>query len=268
MRCPLLFKAPVKVAQHSWPPLHTLPLFWHQIVLSILVCGLADQHVWYLKSPALVASLRHGGDPPQFVHEKDFWFKQIWVDLHQTMVLDRQGSYTRPVLGLVRCVCKDETDQTERGSPIKMRICNLHFFASIWMAQLIVHNFLKPREPGYIVYKEGWYEWDGKQNMKKKLLLVTCWAVYASWSLTTMWNPSITKDGDPLSISRHKEIKDAIWTARLGCLELKARIDIPQVEKPPPTNSLAAIFRSGRILHASKKKIPAMGTWAPLCSIP
>ena len=42
-----------------------------------------------------------------FLHDKDFWFKQIWVDLHQTMVLDRQGSYTRPVIGLVRCVCKD-----------------------------------------------------------------------------------------------------------------------------------------------------------------
>ena len=104
-----------------------------------------------------------------FLHEKDFWFKQIWVDLHQTMVLDREGSYTRPVLGLVRCVCKDETEQTGRTSPIKMRICNLHFFASIWVAQSVIHNFrrmsmtdLKPREPGYIVYKEGWYEWDGR----------------------------------------------------------------------------------------------------------
>ena len=47
-----------------------------------------------------------------FLHEKDFWFKQIWVDLHQTMVLDRQGSYTRPVIGLVRCVCKDEHGQS------------------------------------------------------------------------------------------------------------------------------------------------------------
>ena len=75
-----------------------------------------------------------------FLHDKDFWFKQIWVDLHQTMVLDRQGSYTRPVIGLVRCVCKDETDQIGRSSPIKMRICNLHFFAPIWMAQPIVHR--------------------------------------------------------------------------------------------------------------------------------
>ena len=65
-----------------------------------------------------------------FLHEKDFWFKQIWVDLHQTMVLDREGSYTRPALGLVRCVCKDETEQTGRTSPIKMRICNLHWWHS------------------------------------------------------------------------------------------------------------------------------------------
>ena len=79
----------------------------------------------------------------------DFLFLQ---DLHQTMVLDREETYTRPVLGLVRCVCKDETEQTGRTSPIKMRICNLHFFAPIWMAQSVVHNFrrmsmadLKPR---------------------------------------------------------------------------------------------------------------------------
>ena len=110
-----------------------------------------------------------------FLHEKDFWFKQIWVDLHQTMVLDREGSYTRPVLGLVRCVCKDETEQTGRTSPIKMRICNLHFFAPIWMAQSVVHNFrrmsmadLKPREPGYILYKEGWYEWDGRGKQEEE----------------------------------------------------------------------------------------------------
>ena len=85
------------------------------------------------------------------------------------MVLDRQGSYTRPVIGLLRCVCKGETEQTGRSSPIKMRICNLHFFAPIWMAQSIVHNFrrmsmaeLKSRQPGFFDYKEGWYEWDGK----------------------------------------------------------------------------------------------------------
>ena len=75
----------------------------------------------------------------------------------------------------MRCVCKDETEQTGRSSPIKMRICNLHFFAPIWMAQPIVHNFrrmsmadLKPREPGFISYKEGWYEWDGRGKQEEE----------------------------------------------------------------------------------------------------
>ena len=92
-----------------------------------------------------------------FVREKDFWFKQIWVDLRQTMVLDRQGSYSRPVigLGLVRCVCKDYQEKDGRATT-----------APIWMAQPIVQNFrtmsmadLEPRQPGYFDYKEGWNEW-------------------------------------------------------------------------------------------------------------
>ena len=37
-----------------------------------------------------------------FLHDKDFWFKQIWIDVHQAMVLDREGSYNGPVIGLVR----------------------------------------------------------------------------------------------------------------------------------------------------------------------
>ena len=146
-----------------------------------------------------------------FLHDKNFWFKQIWVDLHQTMVLDRQGSYTRPVIGLVRCVCKDETEQTGRSSPIKMRICNLHFFAPIWMAQPIVHNFrrmsmadLKPRQPGLPIRKGGTSGME-EENMKRKHLRVTLWAAYASWLLTTMSNPFITMIGDSLNTLLHKE---------------------------------------------------------------
>ena len=48
-------------------------------------------------------------------------------------------------------------------------------FAPIWMAQPIVHNFrrmsmadLRPREPGYFDYKEGWYEWDGKSKHEEE----------------------------------------------------------------------------------------------------
>ena len=128
------------------------------------------------------------------------------------MVLDRQGSYTRPVIGLVRCVCKDETDQTGRSSPIKMRICNLHFFAPIWMAQPIVHNFrrmsladLKPREPGFINYEEGWASGTGEENTKKKRLRVMLWAAYASWLQTTISNHFTTKIGDQLNTLQHRE---------------------------------------------------------------
>ena len=83
-----------------------------------------------------------------FLHEKDFWFKQIWVDLHQTMVLDREGSYTRPVLGLVRCVCKDETEQTGRTSPIKMRICNLQMAQKLLDLWSIKSNLIRGQASG------------------------------------------------------------------------------------------------------------------------
>ena len=121
------------------------------------------------------------------------------------------------------------------------------------MAQSIVHNFrrmsmadLNPESLGTLSTRKGGMSGTGKENMKKKLLLVTCWAVYASWSLTTMWNPSITKSGPIEHFAAQGVIKDAIWTARLGCLGLKARIDVPvagtmlnvvndrlQVENPP-----------------------------------
>ena len=48
-----------------------------------------------------------------FLHDKDFWFKQIWVDLHQTMVLDRQGSYTRPELGWRAASARMNMDRVE-----------------------------------------------------------------------------------------------------------------------------------------------------------
>ena len=148
-----------------------------------------------------------------FLHNKDFRFKQIWVDLHQTMVLDRQGSYTRPVIGLVRCVCKDETDQTRRTSPIKMRICNLHFFAPIWMAQPIVHNFrrmsmadLKPRELGFLNYKEGWYEWDGRGKHEEE--------AFAGHTLGRI----------RLMVTDNKELHLACQNGMFGT---QARVDIP-----------------------------------------
>ena len=170
-----------------------------------------------------------------FLHDKDFWFKQIWVDLHQTMVLDRQVSYTRPVIGLVRCVCKDETEQTGRASPIKMRICNLHFFAPIWMAQPIVHNFrrmsmadLKPREPGFFDYKEGWHEWDGKGKHEEEAFAGHTMGCIRLMVTDNNVEPFHYHNWGPIEhFAVQGVIKDSIWLARMGCLGLKARVDIP-----------------------------------------
>ena len=189
-----------------------------------------------------------------FLHDKDFWFKQIWVDLHQTMVLDRQGSYTRPVIGLVRCVCKDETEQTGRSSPIKMRICNLHFFAPIWMAQSIVHNFrrmsmaaLKPRQPGFFDYKEGWYEWDGKGKHEEETFVGHTMGCIRLMITDNNVEQFHYHNWRPIEhFATQGVIKDSTWNARIGSLGLKARVDIPvagtminvvndrpRVEQPP-----------------------------------
>ena len=105
-----------------------------------------------------------------------------------TIVLDRQGSYTRPAM--VRCVCKDEHGQSGRSSPIKMRICNLHFFAPIWMAQPIVHKSASltsdpdsqdsltwltsdPDSQHSLTMRKAGMSGMGRANTRKKHLLVT-----------------------------------------------------------------------------------------------
>ena len=43
-----------------------------------------------------------------FLHTKDFWFRSIWIDLHQALTIDRESSRDRAPIGLVRCICKDD----------------------------------------------------------------------------------------------------------------------------------------------------------------
>ena len=94
-----------------------------------------------------------------------------------TMVLDRQESYTRPVIGL-RCVCKDEHGQSGRSSPIAMRIRNLHFFAPISMAQPIAHNFrrmsmaeLEPDSQSSLTMRKDGMSGMGRANTRRNF----CW---------------------------------------------------------------------------------------------
>ena len=36
-----------------------------------------------------------------FLHTKDFWFRSIWIDLHQALTIDRESSRDRAPIGLV-----------------------------------------------------------------------------------------------------------------------------------------------------------------------
>ena len=54
-----------------------------------------------------------------FLHDKDFWFKQIWVDLHQTMVLDRQGVIH--ARSLDECVVFARMKRSKLDDPVQSR---------------------------------------------------------------------------------------------------------------------------------------------------
>ena len=94
------------------------------------------------------------------------------------------------------------------------------------MAQSIVHNFrrmsmadLKPREPGYIVYKEGWYEWDGKGKHEEEAFAGHTLGCTRLMVTDNNVEPFHYQDWEPIEhFAAQGVIKDAIWTARLGCL--------------------------------------------------
>ena len=62
---------------------------------------------------------------------------------------------------------------------------------------------LKPREPGYIVHKEGWYEWDGTGKHEE------AFAGHTLGCIRLMVTDNNVEPfhylGDPSSTSRHKE---------------------------------------------------------------
>ena len=89
-----------------------------------------------------------------------------------------------------------------------------------------------PESQGSLLIRKGGMSGTGKENMKKKHLLVTRWAAYASWLSTTMWSPFITTIGDPSNISRRKEWSKTpsgqpdsdVWDSRQ---ELTSQLQVP-----------------------------------------
>ena len=98
-----------------------------------------------------------------FLHDKDFWFRSIWTDLHQALTIDRESSRDRGPVGLIRCICKD--DQVKGpNAPVKFKFSNIHAFVPIWMAPTMLRNLRliaaqsSPlSEAGQLDYREGWF---------------------------------------------------------------------------------------------------------------
>ena len=120
-------------------------------------------------------------------------------------------------------------------SSLQHNISLKNFFAPIWMAQPIVHNFrrmsmadLKPREPGFINYKEGWYEWDGRGKHEEEAFAGHTMECIRLMVTDNNIEPFHYHNWGPIEhFAAQGVIKDSIWLARMGCLGLKARVDIP-----------------------------------------
>ena len=111
-----------------------------------------------------------------FLHTKDFWFRSIWIDLHQALTIDRASSRDRAPVGLVRCVCKDDQIKGP-NAPVKFKLSNIHAFVPIWMAPSILKNFrliaaqCSPlSDLGRLDYREGWFAITPKEGQTGETL--------------------------------------------------------------------------------------------------
>ena len=129
-----------------------------------LVEFLSEWIVTFMEPAREVTKIR---DPELlFLHEKDYWFRAIWQDLHLAATLDRVKSRDRPPVGLVRCICKDARSRGEEGTgswtPVKLGVSNVHIFVPIWMipepvrhVRLLASRDIPPKTKGWVEYKEG-----------------------------------------------------------------------------------------------------------------
>ena len=91
------------------------------------------------------------------------------------------------------------------------------------MAQSVVHNFrrmsmadLKPREPGYILYKEGWHEWDGRGKQEEEAFAGHTLGCIRLMVTDNNIEPFLWQDWGPIEhFAAQGVIKDSIWTARI-----------------------------------------------------
>ena len=130
-------------------------------ILEHLVQVLSE---WIVASIEPAKELTRTKEPEfMFLHTKDFWFRSIWIDLHQALTIDRESSRDRAPIGLVRCICKDDHVKGKHAH-VKFKLSNIHAFVPIWMAPMMLRNFRlivaqsSPLSPlGQLDYREGWF---------------------------------------------------------------------------------------------------------------
>ena len=130
-------------------------------ILEHLVQVLSE---WIVASIEPAKELTRTKEPEfMFLHTKDFWFRSIWIDLHQALTIDRESSRDRAPIGLVRCICKDDYVKGKH-THVKFKLSNIHAFVPVWMAPMMLKNFRliaaqsSPVSPlGQLDYREGWF---------------------------------------------------------------------------------------------------------------
>ena len=97
-------------------------------ILEHLVQVLSE---WIVASIEPAKELTRTKEPEfMFLHTKDFWFRSIWIDLHQALTIDRESSRDRAPIGLVRCICKDDYKKGQHAH-VKFKLSNIHAFIPV-----------------------------------------------------------------------------------------------------------------------------------------
>ena len=130
-------------------------------ILEHLVQVLSE---WIVASIEPAKELTRTKEPEfMFLHTKDFWFRSIWIDLHQALTINRESSRDRAPIGLVRCICKDDYVKGKHAH-VKFKLSNIHPFVPVWMAPMMLKNFRliaaqsSPVSPlGQLDHREGWF---------------------------------------------------------------------------------------------------------------
>ena len=159
-------------------------------ILEHLVQVLSE---WIVASIEPAKELTRTKEPEfMFLHTKDFWFRSIWIDLHQALTIDRESSRDRAPIGLVRCICKDDHIKGKHAH-VKFKLSNIHAFVPIWMAPVMLRNFRliaaqsSPLSPlGQLDYREGWFAIVPKEGEPGETL---CWNSSTSHRQVFSWIP-------------------------------------------------------------------------------